>query len=72
MGSLINSQILDEVKNGKKIILIAGASSSGKNFVSSQIKKSLVSNGYNCVEVSTDAFYKSNPRIILENYLINN
>jgi uridine kinase len=53
-----NNKILEKIKNGFKVFIIAGPSSSGKSFVSKKLKEFLESKGYNVLLVSLDNFYK--------------
>ncbi len=68
---MLNYNILQQVKNGAKIIFVSGASSSGKTFIAENLKNMLAENNISSAVVSTDAFYKNNSRIILEQYFEN-
>lgn len=73
-----NLDIVDEIleTNKKAIILISGASSSGKSYSAKQLQKLLEENGHNCVIISTDSYNKGISGIIVDkvnkNYFNNN
>ncbi len=59
------SKIENEL-NDKKIILIAGASSSGKTFMAEKLKDYLSQKGKRVLQFSCDMYYKGISRIITE------
>ena len=73
-----NLDIVDEIleTNKKAIILISGASSSGKSYSAKQLQKLLEENRHNCVIISTDSYNKGISGIIVDkvnkNYFNNN
>lgn len=69
---MLNYNLLQQVKNGTKIVMISGASSSGKSYLAYDVKQMLEENGYNPVIVSTDAFYKNISQIVMEQFLETN
>ena len=65
------SKIENEL-NDKKIILIAGASSSGKTFMAEKLKDYLSQKGKRVLQFSSDMYYKGISRIITEKTFIHN
>ena len=55
-----NLDLIEECRqNGSKpIVLVGGASSSGKSYLSTKLKEFLAQNGYNSVIISTDSYNK--------------
>ena len=58
--------------SGKKFVLVAGASSSGKSFVSGELKEYYQKQGKRCMVISADNYYKGIARTIVQKALINN
>ena len=65
------SKIENEL-NDKKIILIAGASSSGKTFMAEKLKDYLSQKGKRVLQFSCDMYYKGISRIITEKTFLHN
>lgn len=67
------NKVLSEIKNNNKtVILIAGASASGKSFIASNLKKYLNNNGINSFSFSADNYYKGISTILVEKAFIQN
>ena len=71
-NEILFDNILKQIKSGTKIVLISGASSSGKTYIADKLKDFLAKNDINSVSISTDAFYKNNSQIILDAYFEHN
>ena len=58
--------------SGKKFVIVAGASSSGKSFVSNELNDFYKEHGKRCKVISADNYYKGIARTIVQKALINN
>lgn len=58
--------------NGKKIILVSGASSSGKSYMSNQMCKYFLEHNKKAIVFSADNYYKGLSRIIVQKAITNN
>lgn len=65
-------QIETKINNNKNIILVSGASSSGKSYLSNELCKYLQNKNLRCVVISADNYYKGITRTIVENALLKN
>ena len=61
-----------QADKNKKVVLIAGASSSGKSFCSQNLKAFLESKGIKTKVISADDYYKGISKTIVEKAIINN
>ena len=52
--------------NNKRIVLIGGASASGKTYNCKQLSKYLEEQGFSCIQLSSDDYYKSVIEILVE------
>ncbi len=58
--------------SGKRFVIVAGASSSGKSFVSKELEDFYAKHGKKCKVISADNYYKGIARTIVQKALINN
>ena len=58
--------------SGKKFVIVAGASSSGKSFVSNELSEYYQKQGKRCKVISADNYYKGIARTIVQKALLNN
>lgn len=65
-------EIEKKISSEKKVVLIAGASSSGKSFSSEILKEELEKEGKNVLLFSSDMFYKGISRTIVEKTFLHN
>lgn len=74
MNNNINvyQQVANNIKNGKKVVLIAGASASGKSYTAKELCNYLNNIGINAVQFSADNYYKGISKIIVEKAILNN
>lgn len=57
-------KIIQEVeKDKRKLIIVAGASASGKSYFAEQLKKGLEEQGKKVLSVSSDSYYVDNTRL---------
>ena len=67
------NKIKDELKKEKgKIVLLAGASSSGKSFCSDKLKAHLESSGKKVATIPADMYYKGIAKIVTQKAFLNN
>ena len=59
-------EILSQVNNGKKYVLVGGASSSGKTYSCEILKEYLNNKGKKCLVVSLDNFYKGVSKTVVQ------
>lgn len=71
MKELFNS-IERGLNDNKNIVLIAGASASGKSYMAESLKKYLEGNGLRVAQFSSDMYYKGISRIITEKTFLHN
>ena len=70
------NELFDNVKSKiskqKNVVLIAGASASGKSYMAEKLKNYLESNGLKVAQFSSDMYYKGISRIITEKTFMHN
>ena len=71
MNELFNN-VKSKISNQKNVILIAGASASGKSYMAEKLKTYLENNGLKVAQFSSDMYYKGISRIITEKTFMHN
>ncbi|MBR4406749.1 MAG: hypothetical protein IKT27_00345 [Clostridia bacterium] len=61
-----------KLSEGKRVVLIAGASSSGKGYTSEYLARHLKQKGMSPLVLSTDYYYKGVSRSVVENAILHN